>query len=169
MSDESGNNAPEPNIATESPKGAGVKFPPPLVFLLCLLAGSGMQFQFPLSLGISRPMNFLGLLFVLAAFIILGMCWLAFRRANTAIEPWKPTTSILYSGCYGFSRNPIYLSFCMCLLGIGIFADSLWIVLSCFPCGGAIYLLAIKKEEAYLERTFGAEYQDYKLRVRRWV
>lgn len=153
----------------DNPKGAGVKFPPPIVLLLCLLAGIGLQYLLPLGIGFTAPLNLVGLVFVFSALIILAVCALAFRRAKTAIEPWKPTTSMVYGGCYAFSRNPIYLSFSLLLFGIGVTANSFWIVFSALPCGIAIHFLAIRKEEAYLEQKFGTDYLHYKQRVRRWL
>lgn len=150
-------------------RGAGVRFPPPLILLLCLLAGVGLHNSLPLPIGFTSPLNLVGLVFVFSALVIVALCALAFRRAATAIEPWKPTTSMLYSGCYTFSRNPIYLSFCLLLFGIGITANSLWILLSTVPCSVGIYYAAISREEAYLERKFGADYLQYKQQVRRWL
>lgn len=155
--------------AKDSAKGAGVRFPPPLILLLCLLGGSGMHYLMPLRIGFAAPLNLIGLVFVFAALVIVAICALAFRRAATAIEPWKPTTTVLYDGCYSFTRNPIYLSFCLLLFGIGITADSLWILLSAVPCGISIYFVAIVREEAYLEQKFGADYLQYKKKVRRWL
>ena len=169
MNDETANNAPMDTATNDNPKGAGVRVPPPAIFLLCLLAGIGLNYILPLGLGISEPLNMLGLVFVAVAIAILVASALLFRRAHTAIEPWKPTTSMIYSGCYGLSRNPIYLSFCLCLFGVGVTVNSLWILLSFVPCGLAIYYFAIKKEEAYLEQKFGDEYLLYKQRVRRWI
>lgn len=154
---------------TDAGRGPGVRFPPPLVFLSCLIAGAGLGYVFPVSLGVPAVLTWIGLLVVAAGFVILYICWLAFRRARTAIEPWKPTTTMVYSGCYRFSRNPIYLSMCLILFGIGIYANSLWIFLAGFPCGYIIYRVAIKKEEAYLAEQFGESYLNYQKQVRRWI
>ena len=154
---------------SEDTHGAGVRLPPPLILLLCLLAGIGLHYLLPLRIGFESPLNLIGVVFIVSALVIVGLCALAFRRAATAIEPWKPTTSMLYSGCYAFSRNPIYLGFCLLLFGIGITANSLWILLSTIPCATGIYYAAIVREEAYLERKFGADYLQYKQQVNRWL
>jgi len=133
------------------------------------LTSIGLQRFLPLELGIPMPLNFLGLTFVIIAIAILTVTALSFRKAHTAIEPWKPTSKLLYSGCYAYSRNPIYLSFCLCLFGLGIAANNLWLLFSCIPCAIAIYYIAIAKEEAYLEQKFGEDYLQFKRRVRRWL
>jgi protein-S-isoprenylcysteine O-methyltransferase Ste14 len=93
----------------------------------------------------------------------------SFRRAGTAIEPGKPTTSIVTTGFYAWSRNPIYAGFCLINIGIGIASNSLWIFVSFIPAAFFLYHVAIAKEEAYLEGKFGEEYLAYKKKVRRWV
>jgi len=169
MQNNSGSNSPNTAPNNDFPRGAGVRFPPPLILLACLLGGVGLHYQLPLGIGFVSPLNLTGLVFVIAALIVLAQCALAFRKAATAIEPWKPTTSMVYSGCYAYSRNPIYLSFCLLLFGIGITADSFWILLSTVPCAVAIYHVAIVREEAYLEQKFGKDYLEYKKKVRRWL
>lgn len=168
MQNDSSDNAPMNTDMNANPKGPGVRFPPPFIMLLCLFGGIGLDYLMPLGIGFASPLNWIGLLFILGSVVILVVSALAFRKARTAIEPWKPSTKFIYSGCYEFSRNPIYLSFCMFLFGTGITADSLWILLSTLPCSVAIYFVAIVKEEAYLEQRFGADYLQYKQRVRRW-
>ncbi len=169
MQNKPANSSPETSTTSDSPRGAGVRFPPPLILLFCLLGGIGLHYQLPLSVGFVFPRNLSGLVFVIAALVVLAQCALAFRKATTAIEPWKPTTSMIYNGCYTYSRNPIYLSFCLLLFGIGITADSLWILLSTVPCAVAIHYVAIVREEAYLEQKFGKDYLEYKKKVRRWL
>lgn len=169
MQNTPGNNPTMTNLKNDPPRGAGVRFPPPLILLACLLGGIGLHNQLPLSIGFVAPMNLTGLVFVIAALVVLAQCALAFRKAATAIEPWKPTTSMVYNGCYAYSRNPIYLSFCLLLFGIGITADSFWILISTGPCAVAIYYVAIVREESYLEQKFGKDYLEYKKKVRRWL
>lgn len=169
MADQQVDNGKANASQSDDRRGAGVRFPPPLIFLLCLLAGFGLHSVLPIGAGFSEPVNLLGIVLIVLAFAILLACWLSFRRVNTAIEPWKPTTSMIYNGCYKFSRNPIYLSFCLCLLGIGVFVNSLWLLGSSIVCGYGVFLAAIRKEEAYLEQKFGEDYLAYKRQVRRWL
>jgi protein-S-isoprenylcysteine O-methyltransferase Ste14 len=92
-----------------------------------------------------------------------------FNRLKTHIEPWKPTSAIITTGIYGYSRNPIYVAFAVSTIGIGLMANSLWVVMSFLPASMAVYIVAIKKEEVYLEQKFGEEYLNYKNKVRRWL
>ena len=150
-------------------RGAAVKFPPPAIFVLLIFAGWGIHNIFPLPIGVPesfRPMGIAICLFGVAVAILVNG---TFKRKGTAIEPWKPTTSIVTTGFYRWSRNPIYLGFCMFNIGIGLAANNLWITLSAIPGAILVYYIAIEKEESYLEEKFGQEYLDYKAKVRRWI
>ena len=153
----------------EDKKGAAVKFPPPLIFLLFLLSAYGFQHFWPVSIGISSGIRYIG-----GGIIILGICIvflsaLSFKRAETNLEPWRPTTKIIFTGFYAYSRNPIYTGFCLILIGIGVFLNSFWILISFIPSAVLTYYVVIKKEEIYLEKKFGKEYINYKNKVRRWL
>ena len=91
------------------------------------------------------------------------------RRAGTRVETTQPTTTIVAEGPYRFSRNPIYLAMGLGLVGLAIGFNTVWILVAL----AAFYLVVrygvIAREEANLERKFGAVYLDYKSRVRRWL
>jgi len=91
-----------------------------------------------------------------------------FFRNKTHIEPWKPTSSIISTGVFRYSRNPIYLAFCLALLAGGLLLDSWWGIVAIAPLAWLLQVLVIRKEEVYLEAKFGECYLDYKRRVRRW-
>ena len=150
-------------------KGAAVKFPPPAIFVSCILLGAGLQYLRPVGLGIPESIEIFGYLLVLFGITIVILVAATFRRAGTAIEPWKPTTSIVTTGFYAWSRNPIYAGFCLINIGIGIASNSLWTFVSFIPAAFFLYYVVIAKEEAYLEEKFGEEYLVYKKNVRRWV
>ena len=153
----------------EDLKGAAVKFPPPLAFLLCLFAGAGIQFFWPIGLIDSMIVRSAGGILVLLALGTLILLALRFRREKTSIEPWKPTTRIMSSGIYAYSRNPIYLSFCLIVIGVGLSQNSFWIFISFVPAVFIVFHTAIVREEKYLEQKFGEEYREYRNRVRRWL
>ena len=92
-----------------------------------------------------------------------------FRHANTAVVPFSPTTAIVSSGPFRFTRNPLYLGFVLIYIGVSLAANTLWplflLPLAIFVLSGGV----IKREERYLERKFGTVYTDYKTRVRRWI
>jgi protein-S-isoprenylcysteine O-methyltransferase Ste14 len=150
-------------------KDAAVKFPPPAIFASCIFLGAGFQYLRPVGLGISESIEIFGYLLVLFGITITILVATSFRRAGTAIEPWKPTTSIVTTGFYAWSRNSIYAGFCLINIVIGIASNSIWIFVSFIPAAFLLYHVAIAKEEAYLAEKFGEECLTYKNKVRRWV
>lgn len=150
-------------------KGAAVKFPPPAIFVLLIFIAAGLDYLWPLSMGVPEAFEPIGIAITLFGVTVVILINGTYKRVGTAVEPWKPTTRLITTGYYHWSRNPIYVGFCLFNIGIGISADSLWILLSFIPGAVLVYYIAIAKEEAYLEKKFGQEYLDYKARVRRWI
>jgi protein-S-isoprenylcysteine O-methyltransferase Ste14 len=73
------------------------------------------------------------------------------------------------TGIHGWTRNPIYLGMFLVYGGIGLAAQSPWILILTLPLAITICFGVVAREEAYLERRFGDAYLDYKARVRRWL
>jgi protein-S-isoprenylcysteine O-methyltransferase Ste14 len=92
-----------------------------------------------------------------------------FRAAGTPVPGNQPTTSIVRTGPYRFSRNPIYLAFSLLQLGIALWVNSLWPVVTLVAAVAVMSLVVIPKEEFYLEARFPLEYPRYKASVRRWL
>lgn len=149
-------------------KGAGVKFPPPLIFLGTILSGYAMHAVLPVTIGEASATLISGSVLLVTALIIIVIAALSFRRVKTHLEPWKPTSAIVSSGIFGISRNPIYCALAIANIGIGLILNSWWVLLGFIPATILVYLIAIKPEESYLEQKFGEEYLAYKSRVRRW-
>ena len=157
------------SMAENDRKGAAVKFPPPAIFLLLIILGAGLDYIWPVSLGVPDSFAVIGIAITLFGMTVAILVNGTFKRESTAIQPWKPTTRIVTSGFYAWSRNPIYFGFCLFNIGIGISTDSFWIFISFIPGAILVYFIAIAKEEIYLEKKFGEEYIAYKNKVRRWI
>lgn len=150
---------------------AGVIAPPPLIFLGFLLAGWGVGH------GVGEPG--LGLadtvrrgLAVAGLVVGLGIeGWAAglFRRAGTAVLPWKPSTALVTHGVYRFTRNPIYLGYAVTYLALAIGMDSPVALVFILPCVLVVERFVIAREETYLEARFGTAYVAYRGAVRRWL
>ncbi len=91
------------------------------------------------------------------------------RQAGTRVETYKPTTAIVADGPYRVTRNPIYLGLFLGQTGFAIGFDNLWLLAMLVPFILVIRYGVIAREEAYLERKFGAVYLGYKSRTRRWL
>lgn len=143
--------------------------PPPLIFLSGLLLGGFVAWHYPFPILPNTIANVFGILLVVAALGIILTAWLQMRKAKTNIEPWKPTTTILDSGLYAVSRNPIYLAGIFVYLGMSCLFNSIWFLPLLPIVLFILYFGVILREEKYLEDKFGEEYLNYKKRVRRWI
>jgi protein-S-isoprenylcysteine O-methyltransferase Ste14 len=141
---------------------------------LVLLAGAAMwllstaapsyAFQLPY-----RQAFALVLLAVGAIVAVLGV--VSFRRAGTTVNPTRPqaTSSLVTTGIYRISRNPMYLGFLLALIGWAVFLANIvaFVLIPAF----VIYMdrFQIMPEERALQARFGSEFTAYKAKVRRWV
>jgi protein-S-isoprenylcysteine O-methyltransferase Ste14 len=91
------------------------------------------------------------------------------RAADTPIPGNCPTTTIVRTGPYRFSRNPIYLAFSFVQLGLSLWVNSLALLITLIPAVALMWLVVIPREERYLEARFPSEYSPYKASVRRWL
>ncbi len=135
--------------------------------ILGIIANWLANLVFPMSIGGSWGV--LGLLLLLVAFRGVKWCFRIFTAANTNTNTTKPALAIVEDGPYRYSRNPMYVCYALGYAGLVLLMDSpvMLLVLAYF-----IYLMTtiiIEPEEAYLERTFGQKYLDYKQKVRRWI
>ncbi|HEY5783501.1 MAG TPA: isoprenylcysteine carboxylmethyltransferase family protein [Microlunatus sp.] len=94
--------------------------------------------------------------------------WL-FRRHQTGLLPGQATSAIIEEGPYRLSRNPLYVGLLALYLSLALLASTFW-GLVLFPSAVLLpYWGAIRPEERFLHQRFGAPYDDYARRVRRWL
>ncbi|MFP5353383.1 MAG: methyltransferase family protein, partial [Actinomycetota bacterium] len=92
-----------------------------------------------------------------------------FIRKKTGVAPWTPATTLVTEGVYRVTRNPMYLGMTLLYLGLALGLGLMW-ALALLPVVVAIVdRFVIRREEAYLDRKFGAAYRDYRASVRRWI
>ena len=154
-------------------EAAAGKLPwPPMLFATALVWAYWFSFSWPVPL--LPEGGGLGLDFAGASLVVLGVATVTgaasqLRRAGTAISPAEPTKKIVHTGLYGLSRNPIYAGMAAILAGIAILLNSAWYLAGLAGFVVLVTLLAIRREEAYLEGKFGLQYTSYRDRVRRWL
>ena len=150
-------------------KGPGVAVSPPLLFFATLIVGLVLHFLYPLRYVSSLLVQLvIGLPVIIIGFGLIGWAARTLMKAGTDPRPHSPVKSIVVSGPFRFSRNPIYLSGGIILIGLAVAVDTLWLIIL-LPVGFALIFPQIRREEDYLEAKFGDEYRRYKRRVRRWL
>ncbi|MBN9495280.1 MAG: isoprenylcysteine carboxylmethyltransferase family protein [Alphaproteobacteria bacterium] len=141
---------------------------PPLLLLglLLLLAwgAGGPRSEFPgrAVLGLAAMAAGLGLKIVAA---------LAFRARGTTVNPISPERSaaLVVDGLYRVTRNPMYLGSALILAGWALHLGA-WVAVLTVPFF-VLYMnrFQIGPEERALSALFGADYDAYRARVRRWI
>jgi protein-S-isoprenylcysteine O-methyltransferase Ste14 len=95
----------------------------------------------------------------------------AFRKANTTVNPLNPNdcSSLVETGVFRLSRNPMYLALLTALTGWGLFLGSPWTLVLAVLFVLYMNRYQIRPEEQALEAAFGEKFLQYKRRVRRWI
>jgi protein-S-isoprenylcysteine O-methyltransferase Ste14 len=152
---------------------AGVIAPPPVIYGGTALLAIALHWLSPEPLpgllmveevrhGLGPVLSVISVVFAMASIR-------RFRKAGTNVQPWLPATTIVQTGPYRFSRNPMYLGLAGLYLGIGLIVGSLWFAVLFIPLIIVMVRGVILREEVYLARKFGDDYLSYKARVRRWL
>ena len=125
----------------------------------------------PLLTVLPTPWNGLGSYVMVSAAIAPLMAFFQFWRARTTINPHRPesATTLVTSGVYAWTRNPMYLGLSVLLLGWAISLGTL-IPLALAPLYVPLILhVQIRPEEHALRARFGEDYVRYCARVNRWL
>lgn len=141
---------------------------PPIVFLSAILLGIVLNHAWPLPF-VPSTLGLLGPFVTLCAVLLFVLSLREFRAAGTSVRGTERTTTIVRAGPYRFSRNPIYLSFILLALGLSVWLNDLWLLVTLVPAVGFIAAVVIPREERFLERNFHDQYSTYKATVRRWL
>lgn len=150
---------------------AGVKKGPlpPVFFLGGLLLQWGLHASLPIVRLVPEAWAPLGIIPIVFGLGVLVVAAFQFKKAETAIRPFDRPSALVTGGVFRVSRNPIY--FAMIVIQIGT-AFGLGTLLTFFVPPALALLLSrrfIEREEAALSQAFGADYDRYKGRVRRWL
>jgi len=147
------------------------KIPPPVVALLIAFIMWAGTFVLP-PIELPHLMHILlttAVAIAAASFDLAGM--FSFRRARTTINPMKPdaASALVTSGIYQVTRNPMYVGLALWLVAWAIYLSSPGTLLG--PALLFLYIdrLQIRPEERVLAVKFGAEYEEYASKVRRWL
>lgn len=138
-------------------------------FLILLVLSVLLHFIFPVVTFLSPPATYSG--FVIMGFGLVLVIWSRslFLKNATTLQPSEEPTSLMTSGLFRISRNPIYVGMASILLGVAVLMGT--VVALAFPVifVALIEFFIIPGEERKLEKIFGERYREYKKSVRRWI
>ena len=145
------------------------KLLPTYYFLLAILLMIVLHVLIPLVNMLDFPWTIFGIIPVACGIILNLIADGAFKKAKTTVKPFQESTSLVTTGVFSLSRNPMYLGFVLILIGSGILLGSLtpFIILPIFIV--LINRNFISIEEQMLQDKFGKEWSEYKSKVRRWI
>jgi protein-S-isoprenylcysteine O-methyltransferase Ste14 len=148
-----------------------LKVIPPVQIVVCAILMLILKYLFPqyhLSLAFSFPLI---IVLITSASIIGILALYGFHKHQTTFHPHTPeqTSTVVDSGIYAYSRNPMYLALVLILLALALYLKNL----SCFAIVPMfiwyITRYQIKPEEEMLDKLFPHNYQTYRSKVRRWL
>lgn len=145
---------------------------PPVVLVVIVAAGMWALSRILPDASIAIPAaGWLASVAALAGVAIAALGVLAFRTAGTTVDPRVPeqSESLVVSGVYRYSRNPMYVGFLLVLCAWGLWLGNLPALL--FLPAFVLYMnrFQIVPEERFMADKFGEDYTSYCAKVRRWV
>tara|TARA_B100000524_G_scaffold323945_1_gene206086 strand:- start:115 stop:570 length:456 start_codon:yes stop_codon:yes gene_type:complete len=144
------------------------KIPPPLITLICIL----IIYFFEKEFIFFEDWNiYISGFFLLWGLIIIAFAVFKFAKTKTTVDPTKPskTSSLVISGIYRITRNPMYLGMLFLIISFTFYKLSL---------AGAIIIPSfifyinkyqIEPEEYEMRKKFGENFEDYCKKVDRWI
>ena len=148
---------------------AQITINPFLIYIFVALGAVLLQRFLPLPFIEQSAARILGVMIMIINIIIGLPAARKMLSAKTSLNPHRPTTALVFSGPYRFSRNPMYIGLTLLYAGLMVFFQITWGLLLLPFVIWLITIWVIIPEEKYLETKFGNEYLNYKSSVRRWV
>ena len=142
------------------------------IFGTALIVGAILSLLLPTSLPDALPRFvyfFIGASLGTGGLGIVILAKKQMSQLHQPTEPGKPTTYIITIGIFAVSRNPMYLGLVLFFVGLGVFFNTIWLLLLVIPVIILIHYVLIIPEERYLATKFGDEYEHYRQSVRRWI
>ena len=143
-----------------------------VVFGIPFLAAIALHLLVPLAL----PRGFLtptirpaGAALILVGATLVVLARREFARHGQPTDPGRPTRTLITTGVFAVSRNPLYLGGVCLLVGIALVLDLPWVFVLLPPALVACHYLLIVPEERYLAARFGTDYWTYAATVYRWL
>ncbi len=129
----------------------------------------GFLIPFPLSWLLPRAASIgIGIILLVTGIAVIVVTRRQFNQAGQPTDPGNPTTQLITTGIFSWSRNPLYLGGVVVFIGLGALVNSLWLLLLMIPAIIAAHIILIFPEEQYLDAKFGEPYRQYVRSVRRW-
>lgn len=145
--------------------------PPPVILIFYIGIAIGLDFLSPVDLLLGNARLPLAILLAVLGIAVAVLGVMEFRRRDTTINPYKidAASTLVTSGVYRWTRNPMYLGLLLVLFGVVAYSQDVLALLA--PAAFIVTLnrLQIRPEERAMLQTFGEAYTAYEARTRRWI
>jgi protein-S-isoprenylcysteine O-methyltransferase Ste14 len=149
-----------------------LKFPwTPVVYAVAVLLALVLHRINPLEIAPdwAMPGQGLGVLCAAAGVWLVAWGYAKLLRYRTALLSSSPTTHLVTSGPYRYTRNPVYLGYTLAMLGAGLVTGNLWMTVIAALTAVLTHAWIIRSEEKHLLARFGFEFECYCRRTRAWI
>src|SRR5262245_7290811 len=150
-------------------KNAGVITRPPVLYIAALIFALVLHWFGPWPILRASVGRWLGVALVALGLAVVLSVAHTLRAAGTNVDPLLPTTAIVTSGLFRFSRNPLYVGLTLMYLGLTLVFNTWWAIVLLVPLLMMMHRGVVQREERYLEQKFGEAYRQYRSRVRRYL
>jgi protein-S-isoprenylcysteine O-methyltransferase Ste14 len=145
------------------------KIPPPIYFLVAVIAMVTLNTYFPIEYWIFYPWKYFGIIFIVLGFSLGLGSGIYFRKLGTNPRPGSKAKVLVTKGIFRYTRNPMYIGLMTMLIGIsmllGSFSPLIIIPLLFF----ILHTKFVLREEKWMEEWFGSTYLEYKSKTPRWL
>lgn len=146
-----------------------IAFLPPAAPILSIALAAGLEAIWAPEFLSGTTLRAIGAALLGFTAVITFLAIRKFAAASTHVDPRKPALVIVEGGPYRFTRNPMYLGMVTMVLGTGLAFHLEWAILFAPIVWAALHYGVVLREEAYLLEKFGAPYQHFMARTRRWL
>lgn len=153
-------------MAQEHPQ---VRMPPPLIHLGGLLVGYGLDQALHWQFSVPQQLHLAAAVLAICGAGLAAAALFTLIHHKTTFLPHRAATTLVTGGVFRISRNPIYLAFALLHLGCGLALGSPGMLLMLLPVLYVMDRHVIAAEESFHAQQFGDQWQQYQLRVRRWI
>jgi protein-S-isoprenylcysteine O-methyltransferase Ste14 len=155
----------------DAPARAKIIAPPPLLALICVVAGFVADHFKPWPLWAKHRVIeiTIGVALLILSVAIMLVAIRQLLMHGTHPSPYRPVNALVVDGIYKFSRNPIYVAFLLFVIAFAFCANSAWFFVATVIAFFLLHFGVIRREEPYLSHKFGDAYDAYRRRARRWI
>lgn len=149
-----------------------ILFPPPLGFAAAVVLTAVLARWAPLGLWppVPWPLGLVAAAAIIAFALYTNISgFLAFRRAKTNVNPYKPALTVVRDGAFRYTRNPMYLGMILFVLGLGLLLSTLWGAIFAGALWAALHYWVVLREERYMAAKFPDAYRSFIAQTRRWL